>query len=119
MTRLLCMRLGASHPAQTSTPAYCETGRLSQANIWSSLLSGSAETWWNSSTAIRRSSKFLDAEFLHGEAESRVGADQHLIVAGEVRADPIGLAAVVRAGCGAQIAFPLNRGVGPPTERRQ
>ena len=27
MTRLLCMRLGASHPAQTSTPAYCETGR--------------------------------------------------------------------------------------------
>ena len=38
----------------------------------------------------------LDAELVHGEAESRMGADQHLVVAFEECADRIDLAAVSR-----------------------
>ena len=38
----------------------------------------------------------LDAELVDGEAEGRMGADQHLVVAFEERADRLDLAAVVR-----------------------
>ena len=50
----------------------------------------------------------LDAELVHGEAEGRVGADQHLVVAFEERADRVDLAAIVRAGRIAEVPFRLD-----------
>ena len=47
----------------------------------------------------------LDAEPVHGEAEGRMGADQHLVVAFEKRPDRIDLAAIVRAGRVAEVPF--------------
>ena len=61
----------------------------------------------------------LDAELVDGEAEGRVGADQHLVVALEERADRLDLAAVVRAGRVAEIPFRLDRPVGPEAELGQ
>ena len=61
----------------------------------------------------------LHAELVHGEAEGGVGADQHLVVAFEERADRIDLAAVVRAGRVAEVPFRLDVPVGPKAELGQ
>ena len=61
----------------------------------------------------------LDAELVDGEAEGRVGADQHLVVAFEKRADRIDLAAIVRAGRVAEVPFRLDAPVGPEAVFRQ
>ena len=58
----------------------------------------------------------LDAELVDGEAERRVGADQHLVAAFEKRADGLDLAAVVVAGRVAEIPFRLDVPVGPEAD---
>ena len=58
----------------------------------------------------------LDAELVDGEAEGRMGADQHLVAAFEEGADRIDLAAVVRAGRVAEVPFRLHLPVGPEAE---
>ena len=50
----------------------------------------------------------LDAELVHGEAEGRMGADQHLVVAFQERPDRIDLAAIVRARRIAEVPFRLD-----------
>ncbi len=61
----------------------------------------------------------LDAEFVDGEAEGRMGADQHLVAAFQKRADRIDLAAVVVARRVAEIPFRLDVPVGPEAELAQ
>ena len=58
----------------------------------------------------------LDAELLHGEAEGRMGADQHLVGALEERPDRLDLAAVVIAGRVAEVPLRLDVPVGPEAE---
>src|SRR5690606_32572440 len=48
-----------------------------------------------------------------GEAEGRVGADKHLVVALEKRAERADLSSIVRAGRVAEVPFRLNRPVRP------
>ena len=55
----------------------------------------------------------LDAELVDGEAEGRMGADQHLVAAGEKRADSIDLAAIVAARRVAEIPFRLDDPIRP------
>ena len=54
-----------------------------------------------------------DPEFVDGEAEGRMGADQHLVVAFQENPERIDLAAVVVARCVAQVPFWLDVPVGP------
>ena len=61
----------------------------------------------------------LDAELVDGEAEGRMGADQHLVVAFEERADRIDLAAVVAPGALQRFHFGSNGPVGPEAELGQ
>ena len=62
--------------------------------------------------------ELLNAVRIDREAERRVGADQHLVVAFEERADRLDLAAVVIAGRVAEVPFRLNVPVGPEAEPR-
>ena len=61
----------------------------------------------------------LDAELLDGEAEGGMGADQHLVVALQERADGIDLAAIVAARRVAEVPLRLDRPVGPEAELGQ
>ena len=81
-----------------------------------SRLSGLAETWWNSSTAIRRSSKASTPNCIDRKAEGRVGADQHLVVAFEEPPHRLDLAAVVAARRVAQVPLRFDVPVGPEAE---
>src|SRR4051812_46729995 len=56
-----------------------------------SLLSGLAETWWNSSTAISRLSKAWIPSSSTAKRKGRMGANQHLVVAGEKLLDGLHL----------------------------
>src|SRR5947209_16353076 len=75
-----------------------------------SLLSGLAETWWNSSTAISRSSMAATPNLSTAKRKGCMGADQHLVVAFQKRPDRIHLAAIVRAG---RVTETPSRGDGP------
>ena len=57
--------------------------------------------------------ELLNAEFVHGEAEGRVCADQNLVVAIEERAEGIDLPAIVGAGRIAEVPFWRNNPVSP------
>src|SRR5581483_399532 len=58
----------------------------------------------------------LDPEPVYGEAEGRMGADQHLVVALQERGNRIDLAAIVRAGRVAEVPSRGDRPVGPEAE---
>ena len=58
----------------------------------------------------------LDPEPVHGEADGRMGADQHLVLAFEEARDRIDLVAIVRAGRVTEVPFRGNGPIGPKAE---
>ena len=88
-------------------------------SCWPSLLSGLAETWWNSSTAISRSSNASTPNL--STAKRKVAWVQTSTLSSLSRNAPtdIDLAAVVRARRVAEVPFRLDRPVRPEAELAQ
>jgi hypothetical protein len=61
----------------------------------------------------------LHPEPVNGDAEGRMGADQHLVVAFEEGPDRTDLAAIIRAGRVAEVPFGRHGPVGPEAEPGQ